>query len=442
MNHRKFLSLLVLMAGIGCVRNSSQPDVFIIIIDTLRADHLSCYGYDRLTSPCIDSLAAEGTLFTRCQAQSPWTLPSHATIWTGLTPVSHQAGRRADQTYGLDSELSTIATILKDNGYITGGFVNVAILRREFGFANGFDHYNINMTGHGRAGETVDEVLTWLHENRGNPRPFLVVIHLFDPHSPYSPPPPFDTLFCPEGVDGFDSWEISSDGTILNPEDKDHFVHLYDDEIRWTDSQIGRLFSGLRYLGMADNSIIIITSDHGEEFLEHGYVGHGHTLFQELLHVPLIIAAPGVQHGVRDSSLTGQVDILPTLLYLLDIEHDGNFEGMNIISDQIPSDRSVFSSGCDLIFVDRCSLVVVDRENIWSLASVLQSEKKAIMDMRTLDGIMFDLTQDPDEEYPLTPDEFLQQQLEMYWTTPPLGRLMPVQSDDIDEQLRGLGYIR
>ncbi len=442
MNHRIILGLLVFLTGMGCVGNGGKPNVFIIIIDTLRADHMSCYGYDRLTSPCIDSLAVKGTLFTRCQAQSPWTLPSHATIWTGLTPVSHQAGRRADRTYGLDSELPTIATILKGNGYITAGFVNVAILRNELGFANGYDHYSVNMCGHGRAGETIDEVLTWLHENRGNPKPFLVVIHLFDPHSPYSPPDPFDTLFCPEGVDGVDSWEISSDGTVLNPEDLEHLINLYDGEIRWTDSQIGRLFSGLRHLGIAENSIIILTSDHGEEFLEHDYIGHGHTLFQELLHVPLIIAVPGGRHGVSDSSLTGQIDILPTVLHLLEIEKDGNFEGIDIISGQIPSDRTMFSSGCELIFADRCDSAVLDKENVWSLASVLKSEKKVIMCMRTLNGFMFNLTQDPEEKLPLTPDEILQQELEMYWSTPPTGRLIHVQSDIIDDQLRGLGYIR
>ena len=236
-----------MITGTGCgPSRSEKPDIFLIIIDTLRADHLGCYGYHRDTSPVLDSLAAAGTMFTRCQAQSPWTLPSCATIWTGLNARSHMAGKRDMVTYGLCRDLPNVATILKPEGYIALGFMNTSLLGRTMGFARGFDHYACDDHGHGRARITLDDALGWFHENMGNPNPRITVIHLFDVHAPYDPPEDFDHMFSEEGAAGITEWRMDSLTGELLTGDCDHLLDMYDGEIAWVDSQLGRFFSELR----------------------------------------------------------------------------------------------------------------------------------------------------------------------------------------------------
>ena len=430
------LIIIVILTGTGCdLTESRRPDVFLIIIDTLRADHLSCYGYDRVTSPVLDSLAASGTLFTRCQAQAPWTLPAHASIWTGLSVASHMVSIRDMITYGLSTDLDNIATILKSEGYVTLGFVNVVLLNNSFGFANGFDHYSWVAHGHGRAAETVDEVLEWFMENRGNPNPKLVVIHLFDVHAPYDPPAPFDTRYSSKGTEGITNWEISDDGELLNPEARDHLIDMYDGEIAWVDSQLGRLFGQLRELGIAENAMIIVTSDHGEEFLDHGYWWHSYSLYQELLHVPLIISGPGIPSGVTDSAPAAQYDILPIIAGYVGTSVPGHVEGMDLFS---PSQelRTIPSSGA-IVAARRGG----DPANYESLCSVLDQYRKGIYNFYTGDEQMFDLRLDPGEHHPQSLDSVMLESLEYYRATPALVVPPMVRGRDIDETLEDLGYI-
>ena len=428
--------MILLLAGTGCgLQRSDKPDVFLIIIDTLRADHLSCYGYPRDTSPVLDSLAAVGTLFTRFQAHAPWTLPSCASIWTGLTPASHMAGMRDLVTYGLNPELPNIATILKSQGYITLGFVNTILLSRTAGFANGFDHYSCVDHGHGRAGETVDEVIDWLYENRGNPNPKFAVIHLFDAHAPYDPPAGFDRRYSPEGAMGVTDWQTDSLNNLLNPDDRDHLIDMYDGEIAWVDSQLGRLFAELRRTGIADNAFIIVTADHGEEFLDHGSCGHSHTLYQELLHVPLIVSGPGIPAGIEDSASCGQFDILPVIASFTGIPVPEGVEGINLFSDT-PSRRIIPSSGL-LIGHFRTGL----SDDVESTCSVMDWPDKAIVNFMTMEEARYDLLLDPGESEPMGMDSTLMRELEYYWSTPP--RVVPpiVSDNAVDDNLQGLGYI-
>lgn len=428
--------IIVILTGSGCNPvESKRPDVFLIIIDTLRADHLSCYGYDRVTSPVLDSLAASGTLFMRCQAQAPWTLPAHASIWTGLSVASHMAGIRDMITYGLSTDFDNIATVLKNEGYVTLGFVNVVLLNNSFGFANGFDHYSWIAHGHGRAAETVDEVLEWFMENRGNPNPKLVVIHLFDVHAPYNPPPPFDTRYSFEGTGGITDWEVSDDAELLNPEAREHLINMYDGEIAWVDSQLGRLFGQLRELDIADNALIIVTSDHGEEFLDHGLWGHGHSLYQELLHVPLIISGPGIPSGVTESTPAAQYDILPTIAAYAGVSMPDHVEGIDLFS---PSQelRILPSSGA---FIGHCR--IGNSANFESICSVLDQYRKGIYNFHTGDEQMFDLSLDPGEHHPQPLDSVLLELLEYYRVTPQLAVPPVVRGREIDDTLEDLGYI-
>jgi len=429
------LFLVLLASCCGCrFADQSKPDIFLIIIDTLRADHMSCYGYERQTTPNLDSLAASGTLFSRCQAQSPWTLPSSASIWTGLSTRSHQAGMRNLVNYGLDSNLESIATLLKDEGYVTLGFVNVMFLGHPFGFNNGFDHYSVTDQGHGRAALTIDEALAWFSDNQGNPNPKFTVIHLYDVHSPYNPPEPFDRQFSPDGTGGVTEWEDSL-GTILNPEALKHLINMYDGEIAWVDSELGRFFGELRRNGIAENAYIIVVSDHGEEFLEHGRGFHGFALYQEQLHVPLIVAGPGIPAGAVDSTLCGQFDILPVIAGFIGASVPEYVEGIDLFHETRPQ-RVIPSSGT----MPRHSSFTDPRE-IEFLCSVLSDSTKGIMNFYTQEEQLYNLSLDPTENDPGLLDSLIRVELENYWATPPVGNPLPVEGDVLDDNLEDLGYI-
>lgn len=433
----RLLIALLLMTGTACLnRRSDKPDIFLIIIDTLRADHLGCYGYHRDTSPVLDSLAASGTVFTRAQAQAPWTLPACASIWTGLTARSHQAGRRDGVIFGLSDELANIGTVLEEQGYITLGFINAYILSGCIGFGNGFDHYSCAMIGHGRAAETIDEVMDWLYENRGNPNPKLTVIHLFDVHAPYDPPGGFDTLFCAQGTQGITEWQEDSLSGALITVDRDHLVDMYDGEIAWVDCQLGRLFAELRSSGVADHAYIIVIADHGEEFLDHGLISHGHSLYQEILHVPLIVSGPGIPAGVRDSVPCGQIDILPTIAGFAGAPVPKGVEGVDLFQVH-PSQRALPSSG--VIRGHFQPGMDVDYEQI---CSVINWPYKAITNFATMQDALYDLDTDPGELAPMEMDSALQGELEYYWAAPPMATAPVVSDDAVEDNLQDLGYIR
>lgn len=346
------------------------------------------------------------------------------------------AGIRDLVTYGLDSELDNIATILKDEGYVTLGFVNVVLLNNDFGFANGFDHYSWVEHGHGRAAITVDEVLDWFTENQGNYNPKFAVIHFFDVHSPYDPPPPFDTRFSPQGSQGVTTWEVDSLGYLQNLDVVDHLIDLYDGEIAWVDSQIGRLFAELREKGISDNALIIVTSDHGEEFLEHGLWSHGHTLYQELLHVPLIITGPGIPPGVVDSTSCGQFDILPVIAEFTGAAVPDQVEGIDLFIQENPVERVIPSSG-----VIPGHNRFIDYLDLESMCSVLDESMKGIMNFYTMEKQLFDLKLDPGEYDPMSLDSLLLIELELYWSTPPFADPPVVRDKVIEDNLHDMGYL-
>ena len=414
---------LMLAAACGATRGTSGA--ILIIIDALRADHLGCYGYTRDTSPVLDSLAASGVIFRNCQAQSPWTLPSCATIVSGLSVRSHGTVTRGRSTYRLDENMKTLPAVLAEEGFTTGGIVNNPLLSHSIGFADHMDYYRYYPQGDGRAGETVDEALEWL---RGNAEgSFFLMIHIMDPHAPYSPPAPYDMEYSDVGASAGIGWIMDRDepGTVLNPEDRDHLVNMYDGEIRWTDRQLGRLFSGVREMGLSDSLLIIVVADHGEEFLEHGGVDHGHTLYQELLHVPLIIAGSSISPGTDVENNVAQFDIMPTVLDHFGIPIPADVQGLSLLRE-IPLNRELPSSGL---------------RNV-NLASVLLGKGKVIGDMDTFEYVFYDLDPDPEEHEPVEPDPRAVAGLEDYWSTPPVFEPPLVDNEaEVQQTLRDLGYI-
>ncbi len=295
--------------------SADQPSVILITIDTLRADRLSSYGSDRVATPHIDRLAAEGVRFANASSTVPFTLPAHSSIMTGLYPPSH--GVRENVGYVLAPELVTIAERFRDAGYRTGGFVSAFVLDARWGIARGFDTYvddfdldamaGANLGSVQRAGpETIAHALGWL-DDAGGEGPFFLWLHLFDPHDPYEPPEPFRSEY--EG-------------------------RPYDGEVAYTDSLIGEFRAALEERGLFDESVVVLTSDHGEGLGYHGESYHGFFVYDSTVHVPLIVRLPGgVEAGRVVDDAVSHVDISPTLIELLDLGGAGAAQGRSLLPD-------------------------------------------------------------------------------------------------------------
>lgn len=416
-------ALLFLLA---CAEGPPRPNVILIIVDTLRADHLGCYGYRRNTSPSIDSLAEAGTRWTRVTAQANWTLPATASIFSGLTVRSHGVMMTSTgATYGFDPKTPTIATILESRGYSTGGFVNVYLLSERLGFHRGFECYHANSMGHGRAGDTVDRFLQWRRSDDSS-APFLAVIHLYDVHDPYDPPQQYDTLYTESGACGLTNWTRTPGDAAANPDEKPHLMGLYDGEIRWVDSQLSRIFAWLRESGKADSTLVIVTADHGEAFLEReGRPGILHrSLYQEVIHVPLIISGPGIDSATVDSAPAGQYDILPTVLGCLEMEQQGDFDG-----------RDLLARG------ERERRVIPTTRLRASRAAVTGGNRKVMWIARADSTVMYDLEEDPMEREALAAPAGLEEQVMDFWATPCRWDPVRVSDRELQSALRDLGYI-
>ncbi len=425
----------------SCSPDPRGPSVVIVVFDTFRADHVSGSGYARETTPVLDSLSRSGTSWTSFRSQSSWTLPAFASILTGLTPREHMAGRREGTFYGLDPSLTTMQRFFGNAGYRTAAFFNVLFLSEDFGFHVGFDHFDCagltDRTAMRNAGETTDAFLAWLDEQPSD-APFLAIVHFYDPHMPYGPPAPWDTLFTVPGYEGpYDSsWgrvpELMgvNEGTDSIPADGlENLVALYDGEIAYSDAQLGRLLAGIREQGIAGSTVIVVTGDHGEEFLDHGGMEHGMNLFEETVRVPLSISGPGVPSGTRDALPASQIDILPTLAGLCGMEAPADLPGRDLLGTPSASPRAVCASGI-----------------LWAPgdeASCTLSGRKVIYDTATAGSVMFDLEADPGEQHPLQPDSLLLAEALFYWATPPRGSPAIVDfAETVDRTLRDLGYIR
>lgn len=329
--------------------------VILISIDTLRPDHLGVYGYHRNTSPYIDEMAKNSIIFENAYAQSPNTIISHATMLTSLYPLVHGV----TPSYRLEPEIETIAEYFKKQGYITGGFTtHGAWLNRKMGFDQGFDDFYSRFV----SGDNINQrVFAFLEKNAS--KNFFLFVHYYDPHSdyrqlPYDTRTHFDRTFCRDYQGSFTgcrgnlcaskllgSIDESEGESTFSAEDLQYIIDLYDGGILYTDYQVGRLFEELKREGIYENAIILITADHGEEFLEHGKFLHDQ-LYKEVMRVPLIIKFPGSQSRVRKTTPVGVIDIMPTLLDIAAIPYD-NIQGRSLwplIENNESQDRVVFST--------------------------------------------------------------------------------------------------
>lgn len=313
----------------------SPANVILITISSLRADHISCLGYERNTTPNFDAFGQENVLFRNAFATSGWMMPAHGSIFTSLYPSVHGA-THIDRRLG--NEHYTLAEILRDNGYYCVGFCCNPRLDQEHDFAQGFDiydDYSASMMLHSLTfanGEALDinkqrtndlindAAIGWLQNNTR--KPFFMFVHYYDNHWDYLPPLPYYELYDP-GYDGpIDGTNIAREPLFSNPPsqiDIQHIIALYDGEVKQTDNDLGEMLKYLGDKGILDNSIVIVMGDHGEQFYEHGHTSH-HGVYEELIHIPLAVSIPGTKaKGRIIDSLVSQVDILPTILDYLQI---------------------------------------------------------------------------------------------------------------------------
>jgi arylsulfatase A-like enzyme len=304
----------------------ARPDVLVLSVDTLRADHLGAWGYDRPTSPNLDRLAASGTRFASAWSATPWTLPSHATMLTGRLPPHHGA---IEDDLAIAPEVPLIAETFQAAGYRTLGAVATIFVGRKYGFDRGFDVFEDfgiqdekkNLKKSVTAAEVYAKLLT---DAAATPpgTPIFAFAHVYDVHYPYDAPAPFDTQFdrAPEAGDPpYKSYEWS----LAHPLPADQMAHQvaqYDEEIASVDVAIGGLLASWGASGRA--LVVVVVADHGEEFGERGGWGHAHTLYPEELHVPWIVAGPGIAAQTRDDRV-GLEDLAPTLAGLAGLSFPG-----------------------------------------------------------------------------------------------------------------------
>ena len=295
----------------------------LISLDTLRADHLSAYGYHRQTSPHIDALAADGVRFSETIAASHWTAPSHATLLTGLHPDEHDVVTDSSR---MSPEITTLAERLSDAGYATGAFTGSHLVTALLGMDQGFGVWQERP---GPCATGFADAAAWMSAQTS---PFFLFVHTYQTHAPYAPPAPYDTLFTPDGPlpDRAVTGQFRQPGAPPTPAELSALVGLYDGEIRAADACVGALIASLGE--RSDDTLVVLTSDHGEEFFEHGGFGHGR-LLPETLAVPLILSHPLLRAeaaAVIDVP-TGAVDVVPTVLDLLGVPVPDDLSGFSLV---------------------------------------------------------------------------------------------------------------
>ena len=308
----------------GSGRRSRRPNLILYVVDTLRADHLGCYGYPHATSPRLDALAKDYLLFEDAVSPSSWTRPSVASIMTGLDPRVHRAVNRDD---GIPQTATTLAEELGRLGYRTGAVITNGNVHGRFGFSQGFDDYmylgedagtvNLHKTAH-MVHERAEE---WIR-SLAHGKPFFLYMHTTDPHDPYTP------LSDPEAWNEV-SGLLAQSAESVGAEDIARLTSLYDLEIRQNDEAFGMILDLLVDLGQWDDTMVIFTSDHGEEFGDHGGFRHGRTLFDEQIRVPLVVKPASPPDPIRVAATTRLTDIFPTVLEVVGLEPGAEVDGQS-----------------------------------------------------------------------------------------------------------------
>lgn len=435
-------AILLAVCCLACGRAPLDANLLIITLDTTRPDHLGCYGHERDTSPEIDRVASDAVVYTRAFSTSSWTLPAHASLFTGKFPWSHgaridpngsvslgdaiqgEAGLDSYRVSGLAPDEHTLAEILAAHGFTTGAVVAGPWMKRIFGLDRGFQHYDddgIDTVSGRKAADVTDAALAWL--DRHERERFFLFLNYYDPHGPYRDPKGYGIRF-------------------LSPQDRQSrrriklttsaIGALYDGEVRYMDDHVGRLVESLRHRGLYHDAWIIITSDHGELLNEHEQIGHGATLYQQEMRIPLIVKFPA------DTGRSGGDDapIQLTDVFVMVLEGLG-----------VPLPSAVRGrDGLQPIFAEVYPQALRSRGGDWRV--LLDGDLKLHWNSRGQHQL-FDLATDPGEESNLAPGDpqrvrAMQSALERFLAglPPPPARGPPqVVDPETREALRNLGYL-
>ncbi len=401
-----------------------NPNVIFITIDTLRADHIGCYGNPQVHTPHIDRLAREGARFTRAYTPVPITLPAHAAIFTGSYPMA--TGMHDFSGNKLPAGAVTLARVLRENGYATAAFIGSAVLDSRFGVNQGFetyfDHFDFSRLDETsldlmeRRGDVVtDEALGWLKLSPH--QPFFLWVHLYDPHFPYTPPEPYASRYR---------------------------THPYDGEIAFDDAQVGRLIAFLTQQRLMDNSIIVLAGDHGEGLGEHGERTHGFFIYNSTLHVPLLIKIPGAAPRVIEEDVS-LIDVMPTLLQALRIALPSSVQGRGRLS-LILGRPAQSAGGASQLYAETYLPLLHFR---WSQLRSLQSHSLKYIDAPRAE--LYDTRSDPRELknlYQTRPSLAHEMQERLHGLIAhytPGNKSTPAEKELTDpallERLRSLGYV-
>lgn len=433
------------------------PHVFLYLIDTLRADALTLYGSPRPTSPRLEAFARDAVTFTRAQSASCWTYPAVASVLTGVYPDRHGAN---DASVRFEpGENKTLAQRLAARGYHTVGISQSAVASPELGLDAGFENFYLSDQLSGRllrSREARAFLLQWLVHAWDGEAPIFAYVHTVDPHAPYTPPPPFRTFAAnspgtlPD--DHYQPTRFLREGLASAPREVAHLRARYDGEVAHADREIGRFLDLLRYLGLYDESVIVVLSDHGEEFGEHGGFDHGRTLYDELLAVPLLVKLPGSrQGGTKVERQVSTLDVAATVLALAGIEPTG-LDGQSLLADPGPerAGRRAFFAEVRAASINHTAAAPAVAYRSFVTGAGLKC-------IESLDGYdqfgneiprwqVFDLETDPGEKRPLAEDDSRFQRCREAFARWLAGRLGPTREGEPTrpetlEKLRALGYV-
>lgn len=426
-------------AGRGEVR---RPNIVLYVVDTVRADRLGAYGYEKPTSPRLDAFAEGAVLFENAYAQSSWTRPAMASLFTGLLPPAHRTvGRRSV----LPEEATTLAEILSAHGYEGLGLVRNPNVGRAFGFAQGFSRFRGE--DRDRDETMLNRVRLWLDERRGERRgaedPFFLYLHAIDPHGPYAPTAEFERMFDAGGAPPryrtvryllqLNRGEVEPDAGTAEA-----LSRLYDAEVAQNDRAFGQLLDELDARGLTGDTAVIYVSDHGEEFAEHGRWEHGVSLFEEVLRVPFVMRLPDVSPR-RVEAPAQHIDLLPTLLAYLGIAPPAT-DGRDLLAGRGAGDGRP----------DVYTHLDVDGHRA---ASVIRGRYKLVLPRSPSQGtepMLFDLEADPAERENLAPGRpgIVERMLELLAERGMAGEVEAAVEidedqldDDVKRRLKALGYV-
>jgi arylsulfatase A-like enzyme len=420
-------------------------NVLLVILDAARAGNFGAYGYPRSTTPHLDRIASEGVLFERAFTPAVYTLAAMSSLWTSQYPDRHHS--EVSFSARLPRDRLTLAELLSAQGVLTTAFVANAVAGAGFGFDRGFTEFNEVFRILGSRGDVFRKALPpWLAAHKD--RRFFAYVHFREPHWPYDPEPPFDTRFGPEGPvpkaarrDMRWITDVNQGRRPLSPEERDHLVRLYDGNLAFADQEVGAIRASLEAAGLWDRTVLIVAADHGEGLFEHGWIGHNVQLFEESIHIPLIMRFPPGRGpaGKRVGALVDLLDLAPTIADLFGVLGQGGsreaFQGRSLLP----------------VIAGAPGKPAVLARSVWDRPRyALRDERfKFHYDTRSGEERLTDLAADPGETRDAAPHEpvraaYYRQALH-HWTLNLAGRPRATEEARLTpeqcENLKALGYV-